>query len=133
MGGDHVPQHAAAPDDAIVFVGCALLGVAIERIVLRPLQGKARIAPLLATIGLSFVLDQLVQLVCSPDPRAVPTGLPDWRVTIGGVTIGPIDFLIAGVGLVERGAALPLPAIHASFGSRCARPPRIATRRCRWA
>ena len=53
-----------------MFVACALLGVAIERIGLRPLQGKARIAPLLATIGLSFVLDQLVQLVCSPDPRA---------------------------------------------------------------
>jgi branched-chain amino acid transport system permease protein len=51
---------------AIVFVACALLGIIIERVALRPLQGKARIAPLLATIGLSFVLDQLVQLVCSP-------------------------------------------------------------------
>jgi branched-chain amino acid transport system permease protein len=86
---------------ALVFVACALLGVAIERVALRPLQGKARIAPLLATIGLSFVLDQLVQLVCSPDPRAVPSDLPDWRLAVGGVTIGPIDFLIAGVGIVS--------------------------------
>ncbi len=52
----------------IVFVACALVGMAIERIGLRPLQGSARIAPLLATIGISFVLDQLVQLVFSPDP-----------------------------------------------------------------
>jgi branched-chain amino acid transport system permease protein len=86
---------------AIVFVACALLGMAIERVALRPLQGKARIAPLLATIGLSFVLDQLVQLVCSPDPRAVPSDLPDWRVAIGGVSIGPMDFLIAAVGIVS--------------------------------
>jgi branched-chain amino acid transport system permease protein len=83
----------------IVFLACALLGVVIERVGLRPLQGKARIAPLLATIGLSFVLDQIVQLVFSPDPRAVPSDLPDWRLTIGGGSIGALDILIAGVGL----------------------------------
>src|SRR3954453_22913674 len=33
----------------IVLLGCALLGIAIERIGLRPLAGSARIAPLLAT------------------------------------------------------------------------------------
>ncbi len=86
---------------AIVFAVCALIGVAIERVGLRPLQGKSRIAPLLATIGLSFVLDQLVQLIFSPDPRAVPSDLPDWRLTVGGVSIGPMDFLIAGVGVVS--------------------------------
>src|SRR3954471_23572985 len=36
---------------AIVIVAFGLLGVAIERIGLRPLAGSARIAPLLATIG----------------------------------------------------------------------------------
>jgi branched-chain amino acid transport system permease protein len=85
----------------IVFVACALLGIAIERVGLRPLQGKARIAPLLATIGLSFVLDQLVQLVFSPDPRALPSDLPDWRLAVGGVSIGAMDFLIASVGVVS--------------------------------
>ena len=65
------------------------------------MQGKARIAPLLATIGLSFVLDQLVQLVCSADPRAVPSDLPDWRLTVRGVSIGAMDFLIAAVGIVS--------------------------------
>ena len=60
---------------AIVVLACGFLGVAIERIGLRPLQGSARIAPLLATIGLSFVLDQLVQLICRPEPRALPSPL----------------------------------------------------------
>src|SRR5271166_3566663 len=36
----------------IVFIACGIVGMAIERIGLRPLQAKARIAPLLATIGL---------------------------------------------------------------------------------
>jgi branched-chain amino acid transport system permease protein len=84
----------------IVIVACGGLGMAIERIGLRPLAGSARIAPLLATIGISFVLDQLVQLIASPDPRAVPNDLPDWRITIGGGTIGALDILIAGIGLV---------------------------------
>jgi branched-chain amino acid transport system permease protein len=92
----HTPLPATM---LIVFVACALVGIIIERIGLRPLQGKARIAPLLATIGLSFVLDQVVQLVFSPDPRALPSDLPDWRVTVGGGSIGAMDILIAGVGL----------------------------------
>ena len=67
----------------IVLAGCALLGIAIERIGLRPLAGAARIAPLLATIGISLVLDQVVQLVFTPDPRALPNPLPGWRVACG--------------------------------------------------
>jgi branched-chain amino acid transport system permease protein len=83
----------------IVALACGALGAAIERVALRPLQGRARIAPLLATIGLSFVLDQLVQLIASPNPRALPVDLPDWRISIGGGSVGPMDILIAGVGL----------------------------------
>jgi branched-chain amino acid transport system permease protein len=94
----------------IVFVACALVGMLIERVGLRPLLGKARIAPLLATIGLSFVLDQVVQLVFSPDPRAVPSDLPDWRLTIGGGSVGAMDILIAGVGAAS--AALLYVFLH---------------------
>jgi branched-chain amino acid transport system permease protein len=94
----HTPLPATM---LIVFVACAVVGVVIERVGLRPLQGKSRIAPLLATIGLSFVLDQLVQLVFSPDPRALPSDLPDWRLTIGGGSIGAMDLLIAGIGVVS--------------------------------
>jgi hypothetical protein len=43
---------------------------------LRRLQNSARIAPLLATIGISFMLDQLVQLVFSPNPQSFPNPLP---------------------------------------------------------
>jgi branched-chain amino acid transport system permease protein len=85
----------------IVVVSCALLGMAIERIGLRPLQGRARIAPLLATIGISLVLDQLVQLIFSAQPRALPSQVPDWRFEIGGGSIGALDVLIAAIGLTS--------------------------------
>jgi branched-chain amino acid transport system permease protein len=91
----HTPLPATM---AIVVAASALLGMAIERIGLRPLAGSARIAPLLATIGISFVLDQLVQLIFSPDPRALPNPLPQWRLHVGGGTIGALDILIAAIG-----------------------------------
>ena len=92
----HTPLPATL---LLVIAGCALLGVAIERVGLRALHGRSRIAPLLATIGISLVLDQLVQLICSPDPRALPSQLPDVRFRIGGGTIGTLDLLIAGIGI----------------------------------
>jgi branched-chain amino acid transport system permease protein len=88
---------------AIVLVVGALLGLVIERFGLRPLQGYAHIAPLLATIGISFVLDQLVQLFFTPDPRAVPSPLLEVRFPIGGGTIGALDLVIAGIGLASAG------------------------------
>ena len=87
----------------LVVLGCGLLGMAIERIGLRPLKNAPRIAPLLATIGIAIVLDQTAQLVFTPDPRALPSQLPDWRIAIGGGTIGAIDLLVAGIGLASAG------------------------------
>jgi len=83
----------------VVVLACGALGLVIERIGLRPLQGAARIAPLLATIGISFVLDQCAQLIFGPDPRPVPSTLPDWHFQMAGATIGSLDLLIAGIGM----------------------------------
>lgn len=83
----------------IVLAGGALLGVGIERLGLRPLQGAPRIAPLLATIGIGLVLDQLVQIIFTPDYQALQSQLPATRIHIGGGTIGLLDLLIFGIGL----------------------------------
>ncbi|MBN9085880.1 MAG: ABC transporter permease [Reyranella sp.] len=88
---------------ALVVVVGALLGLVIERFGLRPLQGYAHIAPLLATIGISFVLDQLVQLFFTPDPRALPSSLLETRFQIGSGTIGALDLVIAAIGLASAG------------------------------
>ncbi|NMV41781.1 ABC transporter permease [Ralstonia insidiosa] len=94
----HAPLWATI---LLVVVGSALLGMGIERVGLRPLANAPRIAPLLATIGLSYVIDQAVQLLAGPDPRALPSPLPDWRLTLGGGSIGALDVLIAGLGLAS--------------------------------
>ena len=83
----------------VVVVVCGLLGMLIERLGLRSLQNSARIAPLLATIGISFVLDQLIQLTFTRAPQSFPSPLPNTRFPIGGVSIGVIDLLIAATGI----------------------------------
>ncbi len=83
----------------IVAVVCGTLGLLIERFGLRRLQNSARIAPLLATIGISFVLDQAVQLIFTPNPQSFPNPLSSTRIPIGGGSIGAIDLLIAAIGL----------------------------------
>src|ERR1700710_130454 len=94
------PLHTPLVVTALIVVTvCALLGIAIERIGLRPLAGTARIAPLLATIGIALVLDQVLQIVFTPDPRALASPLPDWRLRVGGGTIGALDLLIAAIGI----------------------------------
>ena len=96
----HMPLWAAA---AVVVVVCGALGVAIERLGLRPLSGSARIAPLLATIGIGLVLDQALQIVFTPDPRALAFPLPTWRIPVGGGTVGALDMLIAATGILSAG------------------------------
>lgn len=83
----------------IVAVVCGILGILIERLGLRRLQNSARIAPLLATIGISFVLDQSIQLLFTPDPHPFPNPLPSGRIPIGGGSIGSLDILIAVIGV----------------------------------
>lgn len=87
----------------VVILTCAILGLLIERFGLRGLQSSARIAPLLATIGLSFVLDQLTQIIFSPDPQSFPSPLPVIHLQLFGINIGAIDLLIAAVSLVAGG------------------------------
>lgn len=64
----HIPLAATF---VVVAVACGLLGMGIECLGLRSLQNSARIAPLLATIGISFVLDQLTQLLFTADRKSV--------------------------------------------------------------
>lgn len=92
----HLPLLPAFLAVALV---CGILGLLIERVGLRQLQNAARIAPLLATIGISFALDQLIQIIFTPNPHSFPSPLPDYRYQLGGVSIGAIDLLIAAIGI----------------------------------
>src|SRR5262249_37353333 len=71
-----------------------VLGILIERIVLRPLIGEDPLAVIMVTIGLSAVLKALVQFFYGTIPREMPKVLPRTSVEVLGAAV-PVDRLIA--------------------------------------
>lgn len=62
-------------------------GVAVERIVLRPLVGEPVISMVMATIGLSSVLQALVNAVWGPSPQSFEPFLPQGEVVLGPAVV----------------------------------------------
>ena len=89
----------------------AALGVAIEKVVLRPLVNQPPITLFMATIGLTFVLEGLSQLVWGSQPHGLSLGIKDvpmeWLVQSTGVFISQFDLFAAGIaGLMVAALAL---------------------------
>lgn len=92
-----------------------IVGALIELLAIRPLNHQSRIAPLLATIGVGLILDQIVHIIFGANPRALPVSLPDWRFSIGSGTIGAIDITIFVTGVISA-LALYLFLFHSKLG-----------------
>jgi len=67
----------------VAIVTGALLGLLIERIVLRPLVGEAALSVIMVTIGLASALGAVGLLVWGTQPRRQPDFLPtgQWRIS----------------------------------------------------
>jgi branched-chain amino acid transport system permease protein len=78
-----------------------VLGIATERVVLRPLVNQPPITLFMATIGLTFVLEGLSQLVWGSQPHGLELGIPDvpmeWLSRTWGINISQFDLFAAGV------------------------------------
>ncbi len=70
----------------LAFLVAALVGIAIERGVIRFLYGRP-LETLLATFGVSLILQQAVRSIFSPLNRSVAT--PDWMS--GTIALGPLE------------------------------------------
>ncbi len=80
-----------------------LLGVVLEKIILRPLIGEPIISVVMVTIGLSSILQGLTHLIWSPDFRSFPEIFPPEPLDLG-VAIVPSGllwgFIFAAVGTI---------------------------------
>lgn len=99
----------------LVALGSGIIGALIEWIAIRPLNRQSRIAPLLATIGMGLILDQIVQLLFTANPRPLSAELPNWRIAIGGGSIGPLDMTIALTAVIAA-AVLYAVLFHTRIG-----------------
>lgn len=58
---------------AVAMIGCGLLGVVIEQFAYRPLRTSPRIAPLISALGVSFFIQNAVQLTLTAEFRNYQT------------------------------------------------------------
>lgn len=73
------------------------MGVAIERVVLRPLVNQPPIALFMATIGLSFFIEGLAQMLWGTEVHGLELGIADEPFEVGGVFISKFDLFAAGL------------------------------------
>ncbi|HLQ82349.1 MAG TPA: branched-chain amino acid ABC transporter permease [Pseudogracilibacillus sp.] len=87
----------------ITLVFSAILGLVVERIILRPLQNAPVISVIMATIGLSSVLGGAVHMIWGTQPKSFPAVFPATPVEFSGIIIAPVylySFIIVMVLLI---------------------------------
>jgi branched-chain amino acid transport system permease protein len=81
-----------------------LLGVVIERVVLRPLVNQPQITLFMATIGLSFLIEGVAQLIWGAGVHGLDLGIEDapigWISDSTGMNVSKFDLMAAGVAAV---------------------------------
>lgn len=81
----------------------ALVGLAMERVVFRPLTGRHPLIPLLAAIGLSIFLQALALLLFGPETRPFPLELAPRFWELGPITISGLQLLLITTALTLMG------------------------------
>ena len=91
-------------DVTIAVVGsmilCGLVGVIIERLAYRRLRNAPRLAPLITAIGVSFILQNVMQVWRGPSPVSFPQVIPNPTWMIGGVEIQGKQLMVIGVAIL---------------------------------
>jgi branched-chain amino acid transport system permease protein len=88
---------------AVTMLASGLLGVGIERVALRPLRNVKGPAAMITTIGVSYVLFNLVLLGLGADSKNFPSPLPTVEFAIGGAVLRLREILIWVVSLALMG------------------------------
>ena len=77
-----------------------LLGVVIEKVVLRPLVNQPQITLFMATIGLSILIEALGQMIWGSQVHGLDLGINDIPFNFYGVFISQFDLFAAGCAAV---------------------------------
>lgn len=98
-----VPFWAAL---VVVLAVMAVLGIAIERVVLRPLVNRPPITLFMATLGLSYIIEGGAQLLWGTQVHGLDLGIEDVPFEIHGVLISKFDLFAAGVAALMVGSLI---------------------------
>ncbi|WP_455138061.1 urea ABC transporter permease subunit UrtB [Thermophilibacter sp.] len=97
----------------LAFVFTALLGVVIERLIIRRLYGKVA-ETMLATFGLTYILQQIVRMIFGPEDQHLAMPI-DGSVQIGPVMMPAYNLFLVAAALVALGVTMLL-FFKTSFG-----------------
>ncbi len=80
----------------------ALIGMLVERSVLRPLRKRQApaINVVIATLGVAIIARNIALVIWGPDAQAFPSPVDSSPLRLGNLSIIPLDILIVSVGLV---------------------------------
>ena len=84
----------------VSMMGCAVLGMAIEKIAYKPLRKGSRLAPLLSAIGVSFILSNGAAWMFGTHFRKFNYPFDNSPISIGGVVITPHQIMVLVVAIV---------------------------------
>jgi branched-chain amino acid transport system permease protein len=84
----------------VTMLVAGFLGVAIERIALRPMRGVRGTAAMITTIGISYILFNAVLLAVGADSKNFPNPMPEMHWEIAGATLRLREVLIWSIALV---------------------------------
>jgi len=82
------------------MLGCALLGMLIERLVYRSLRPAPTLNVLITAIGVSLLLEYSGQLVFGAAPRTFPAIFPSANFHLGELTISSNQLFVIGVSII---------------------------------
>jgi branched-chain amino acid transport system permease protein len=85
---------------AVTMVAAGCLGVAVERLALRPMRSVRGTAAMITTIGVSYILFNAILLTVGADSKNFPNPMPAVSWEIGGATLRLREVLIWSVALV---------------------------------
>jgi branched-chain amino acid transport system permease protein len=89
---------------AVTMLAAGILGVAIERIALRPLRGVPGTAAMITTIGVSYILFNIILLTVGANSKNFPNPMPTVRWEIGGAVLQLREVLIWTIAIVLMAA-----------------------------
>ena len=78
----------------VSMLGCAVLGMVIERLAYRPLRGAATLNVLIAAIGVSLLLEYSGQVFFGAAPRTFPALFPSINFSVGGLVLSTNQLLV---------------------------------------
>ena len=72
---------------------CTAVGVAIEAVAYKPLRNSPRISALITAIGMSYLIENLAQLIFGAEPRPFPNVINNVPIISGDINLGFLTLL----------------------------------------